>query len=123
MRRREFVALIAGASVAWPPLLIAQQAKRPTIGFLGANAASAQTEWTAAFVEGLRELGWIEGRTISIEYDWAEGRSQRYSEIAAEFARRKVDLILTAGNEAALAVKHATSDIPIVFAVAGDPVG
>ena len=77
MRRREFVALIAGASVAWPPLLIAQQAKRPTIGFLGANAASAQTEWTAAFVQGLRELGWIEGRTISIEYDWAEGRSQR----------------------------------------------
>ena len=95
----------------------------PTIGFLGANAASAQTQWTAAFVQRLRELGWIEGRTVSIEYRWAEGRSERYTEIAAEFVRLKVDVIVTAGNEAAIAAKQATSVIPIVFAVAGDPVG
>ena len=122
MRRREFIALLGGA-VARPLAVSAQQPKMPTIGFLSANAASAQTQWTAAFVQRLRELGWIEGRTVSIEYRWAEGRSERYTEIATEFVRLKVNLILTAGNEAAIAVKQATSVIPIVFAVAGDPVG
>ena len=122
MRRREFITLVGAAATA-PLAVRAQQPKMPTIGFLGANAASAQTQWTAAFVQRLGELGWIEGRTVSIEYRWAEGRSERYTEIAAEFVRLKVDLILTAGNEAAIAVKQATSVIPIVFAVAGDPVG
>ena len=77
----------------------------------------------AAFVQRLRELGWIEGRTVAIEYRWAEGRNERFSEIAAEFVRLKVDVIVTQGTPAAIAAKQATSVIPIVFAVAGDPVG
>ena len=81
------------------------------------------SQWTAAFVQRLRELGWIEGRTVAIEYRWAEGRSERFAEIAAEFVRLKVDVIVTTWNRAVLAAKQATSVIPIVFALAGDPVG
>ena len=123
MRRREFITLLGGAAVTWPLAARAQQPKTPTIGFLGANSASAQTQWTAAFVQRLRELGWIEGRTVSIEYRWAEGRRDRYTEITAEFVRLKVDVIVAGGNEAAIAAKQVTSVIPIVFAVAADPVG
>jgi putative tryptophan/tyrosine transport system substrate-binding protein len=122
MRRREFLGVLGGAA-AWPLAARAQQPKMPVIGFLGANSASAQTQWTAAFVQRLRELDWIEGRTVSIEYRWADGRSDRYTEIAAEFVRLKVNVIFTAGNEAAIAAKKVTSVIPIVFGVAGDPVG
>ena len=93
----------------------------PTIGFLGSDA-SAWSPWTAAFVERLRELGWIEGRTIAIEYRWSEGRPERVAEIAAEFVRLKVDVIVTNGD-AAPTVKQATAVIPIVFALAIDPVG
>ena len=122
MRRREFITLLGGAA-AWPLATSAQQpAKLPTIGFLGGNTPSAQKQWTDAFVERLRELGWIEGRTVAIEYRWAEGRSERFAEIAAEFIRLKVDVIVTAGAAVA-AAKQATSVIPIVFAVASDPVG
>jgi len=122
MQRREFITLLSSAA-AWPLAVRAQQPTMPTIGFLGANSASAQIQWTAAFVQRLRELGWIEGRTVSIEYRWAEGHRDRYTEIAAEFVRLKVNVIATAGNEAAIAAKQVTSVIPIVFAVAGDPVG
>ena len=97
--------------------------KLPTIGFLGAATASAWGHWVAAFVQRLRELGWIEGRTVAIEYRWAEGRSERYNEIAAEFVRLKVDVIVTWGTASVIAAKQATSVIPIVFALAGDPVG
>jgi ABC-type uncharacterized transport system substrate-binding protein len=93
----------------------------PTIGFLGTTSASAWTSWTAAFVQRLRELGWIEGQTIAIEYRWAEGRSERFAEIATELVRLKVNAIVTTGG-AVLAAKQATSVIPIVFAVAADPV-
>src|SRR5271170_2535786 len=121
MRRRDFIAGLGGAA-AWPVVARAQQAgKLPTIGFLGGDA-SAYSPWTAAFVERLRELGWIEGRTIAIEYRWSEGRPERYAEIAAEFVRLKVDVIVTVGT-AVPTVKQATSDIPIVFAVAIDPIG
>jgi putative ABC transport system substrate-binding protein len=89
---------------------------------LGAATASSWSQWTAAFVQRLRELGWIEGRTVTIEYRWAEGRTERYGEIAAEFAHLKVDVIVTVGSAVA-AAKHATATIPIVFAVAVDPVG
>jgi putative tryptophan/tyrosine transport system substrate-binding protein len=121
--RREFITL-AGGTVAWPVTAArAQQpAKLPTIGFLGASTPSAWSHWSSAFVQRLRELGWIEGRTVSIEYRWAEGRGERYSEIAAEFVRLKVDVILTVGG-AVPASKQATSVIPIVFAIAVDPVG
>jgi ABC-type uncharacterized transport system substrate-binding protein len=95
----------------------------PAIGFLDANTPSTQSQWTAAFLQRLRELGWIEGRTIAIEYRWAEGRTERYSEIAAELVRLKVDVIVTQGILPSVAAKDATSVIPIVFASAGDPVG
>src|SRR5262245_26674597 len=85
LKRREFLTLLGGASV-WPLAARAQQpGKLPTIGFLGSATASARSEWVAAFVRRLHELGWIEGRTVAIEYRWAEGRSERFAEIAAEF--------------------------------------
>jgi putative ABC transport system substrate-binding protein len=122
VRRREFIAALGGAA-AWPVVARAQQpAKVPTIGFLGPASALAMRPWTAAFVERLRELGWIEGRTVAIEYSWAEGRSERFPEVAAEFVRLKVDVIVTTGS-AVPAFKQATSVIPIVFAIANDPVG
>ena len=121
MRRREFITLVGGGLVLWPLNARAQQpGKLPTIGFLGADAA-AFVPWTAAFVTRLRELGWIEGRTISIEYRWSEGRAERYAEIAAEFVRLKVDVIVTVGSAVPI-VKQATTAIPIVFAVGIDPV-
>jgi len=124
MRRREFITLLGGAAAAWPLAARAQQqpAKLPTIGFLGAATPAAWSVFIVTFVRRLRELGWIEGRTIAIEYRWAEGRGERYAEIAAEFVRLKVDIIVTSGG-AVLAAKQATSLIPIVFAAAADPVG
>src|SRR5262245_33619958 len=114
-RRREFITLLGGAAAAWPLAARSQQpARLPTIGFMGASTPAAQSHMVAALVQRLRELGWIEGRTIAIEYRWAEGRDERYSEIAAEFVRLKVDAILTQGTQAALAAQHATSAIPIV---------
>jgi putative ABC transport system substrate-binding protein len=99
-----------------------QGAKRPTIGFLGAASPAGWGTWTAAFVQRLSELGWIEDRTVAIEYRWAEGRKERFAEIAAEFVQRQVDIIVTSGP-AVPAVKHATSVIPIVFPIDNDPVG
>jgi putative tryptophan/tyrosine transport system substrate-binding protein len=123
VRRREFITLLGGTAAAWPLAARAQQpAKLPTIGFLGTATRSDMSLRVAAFVQRLRELDWIEGRTVVIEYRWAEGREERYTEIAAEFVRRKVDVIVTAGG-AVLAAKQATSVIPIVFPVASDPVG
>src|SRR6188768_3344311 len=124
MRRREFVAAICGAAVIGPFAANAQQvAKVPTIGFLGQLSSSAMSEWTAAFVQRLRELGWIEGRTVAIEYRWGEGRSERFPEIVAEFVRLKVSVIVTGGTAAVIAAKQATSVIPIVFGSVADPVG
>jgi len=123
MRRREFLGALGGAA-AWPLAAHAQQPRKlPTIGFLGATTASGASQWTAAFVQRLRELGWIEGRTIAIEYRWAEGRTERHTEIATEFVRLKVDIIATWGTTGVIAAQQATSVIPIVFALAGDPVG
>jgi len=123
VNRREFISLLGGAAAAWPLAARAQQAaKLPTIGFLGTNTPSAQSQWTAAFVRRMRELGWIEGQTFAIEYRWAEGHSERFPKIAAEFVRLKVDVIVTTGA-AVIPAKQATSVIPIVFAVATDPVG
>src|SRR5271167_2525739 len=123
MKRRQFITLIGGAAVAWPRAGQAQQAgKLPTIGFLGASSQSGWSSWTGAFVTRLRELGWIEGHTVAIEYRWAEGRKERFAEFAAEFVRLKVDVIVTAAS-AGYAAKQVTSTIPIVLAVATDPVG
>ena len=122
MRRREFITLLGGAAAAWPLAARAQQ-KMPIIGFLGQSTLAAESQRVAAFVQRLRELGWIEGRTVAIEYRWGEGKSERFAEIAAEFVRLKVDVIVTSGTANVLAAKQATLTIPIVFAVAGDPVG
>jgi putative ABC transport system substrate-binding protein len=123
MRRRDFIKVIVGLAVSWPLTARAQQAgKVPTVGFLGQSTRSAGSEWVFAFVQRLRELGWIEGRTIAIEYRWSEGREERFAEVAAEFVRLKVDVILTSGTLAVMAAEQATSVIPIVFATAGDPV-
>ena len=120
MRRRDFISLVGGSAVAWP---IAARAQQPTVGFLGASTPAILGLWVAAFVQRLRELGWIDGRNVAIEYRWAEGRSSRATEIAAEFVRLKVDVIVTHSAELVIAAKQATSVIPIVFGVAGDPVG
>ena len=122
MRRREFIMLLGGAAAAWPLKAGAQQpGKLPTIGFLG--GATWESQWAATFVQRLHELGWTEGRTVAIEYRWTEGRNERAAEIAAEFVRLKVDVIVTYSTPPILAAKQATSAIPIVFAAAGDPVG
>ena len=121
--RRELLAALGGATVGWPLAAQAQQGpKQPTLGFLGTSTPVGWAQWTAAFIQRLHELGWVEGRTIRIEYRWAEGRPERFVEIAAEFARLKVDVIFTAGAGIA-AAKQATSIIPIVFALSNDPVG
>jgi putative ABC transport system substrate-binding protein len=123
VRRRTFITLLGGAA-AWPLAAGAQQpGKLPTIGFLVPGTPSSHGQWVAAFVQRLRELGWIDTRTVAVEYRWAEGRSERFAEIAAEFVQRKVDVIVTASTVGVLAAKQATSVIPIVFAAAGDPVG
>jgi putative ABC transport system substrate-binding protein len=122
LRRREFITLATAAAIAWPLAARAQRpGKVPTIGVLGSDAA-AWRPWTAALVERLHELGWIEGRTIAIEYRWSQARPERAAEIAAEFVSSKVDLVVTAGPHVA-AVKQVTAVIPIVFALANDPVG
>jgi ABC-type uncharacterized transport system substrate-binding protein len=123
VRRRAFITLLGGA-VVWPLAARAQQTQKlPTIGFLGSSTASAESQRVAAFVQRLRELGWIEGRTVAIEVRWAEGRNERYADIAAEFVRLKVDVIVTQGTATVIAARQATSVIPIVFAGAADPVG
>ena len=123
MKRREFIAGLGGAAAAWPLTARAQQAgKLPIIGLLGTGSRSSWQPWTDAFVERLRQLGWIEERTVTIEYRSAEGSGERFAEIAAEFVRLKVDIIVTSGA-AGPAVKRATSTIPIVLGLANDPVG
>jgi putative tryptophan/tyrosine transport system substrate-binding protein len=121
--RREFITLLGGAAAAWPLAARAQTAgKLPTIGLLIPATRAAHGPWFASLVQRLNELGWIEGRTVTIEHRYAEGRSDRYDAIAAEFVRLKVDVIVTTGP-AAQQARRATSVIPIVLPLSGDPVG
>jgi putative ABC transport system substrate-binding protein len=123
VKRRAFITLLGAAAASWPLSTRAQQStKLPTIGFLGASTPASIGQRVAAFVQRLHELGWIEGRTIAIDYRWAEGSTERATEIAAEFVQRKVDVIVTSATDPALAAKQATSVIPIVFTNANDPV-
>jgi ABC-type uncharacterized transport system substrate-binding protein len=122
MRRREFITILGGAAAAWPLTVRAQQPRKlPTIGYLGVDPAM-WSSWTAGFVDRLSALGWIDGRTIRIEYRWAQGRPEFHTKFAAEFADLNVNVIVTSGA-AVPAIMQATSSIPIVFAVANDPVG
>jgi putative ABC transport system substrate-binding protein len=118
LKRREFVSLLGGAAATWPIAARAQQPKLLIIGLLVSSTRSATSQWVAAFVQRLRELGWRDGHTVSIEYRWAEGRTDRYIEIADELVRLKVDVIVTSGEGPVVAAKQATSSIPIVFALA-----
>jgi len=121
--RRELLAALGGAAVAWPLAARAQQpGKLPTVGFLASGTPSSHTRWVTTFVQRLSELGWIEGRTVAIEVRWAEGRSDHAAEIAADFVRLKVDVVVTTGTPTTLAAKQATTVIPIVFVAASDPV-
>ena len=123
MKRREFITLVGGVAASSVSARAQQARKLPTIGFLGSATPSTQRDGVSAFVQRLKELGWIEGSTVAIVYRWAEGRIDRGAELLAEFVRLKVDLIVMPGGANALAAKQATSVIPIVFAGAGDPVG
>jgi putative tryptophan/tyrosine transport system substrate-binding protein len=123
VKRREFITLLGGATVAWPLAARAQQGgKLPTIGLLVPGTPASHGQWYAVLVQRLRELGWIEGRTVAIEVRWAEGRVKGLAEIAAEFVGLKVDVIVTSGTPAVVQAVQATSVIPIVSAVMGDPV-
>src|SRR5215831_10072664 len=122
MKRRAFITLLVGAAV-WPLAARAQQpTKLPTIGFLGSATPSTQGQWVAILVQRLHEFDWIADRTVTLHYRRAEAREDRYAEIAAEFVRLKVDVIVTIGDAAIIAAKQATAVTPIVFVGAGDPV-
>jgi putative ABC transport system substrate-binding protein len=121
--RREFIALFVGAAASPFAVRAQQPSYLPVIGFLGQSTPSAERERLAAFLQRLQELGWVEGRSIAIQYGWGEGSSERFAEIAADFVRLKVNVIVTSGTANVIAAKQSTSVIPIVFAVAGDPVG
>jgi putative ABC transport system substrate-binding protein len=123
MRRRDFFIALGAAAALNPFAARAQSGRRPTIGFLGSQSEANQKPWTDAFVQRLRELGWIEGRTVAIQYRWAAGSGPRAAELVAEFLQLNVDVIVTNGTPMIAAAKRATSTVPIVFAAAGDPVG
>ena len=124
MRRRDFIKVVASSVATWPLAARAQQpARLRTVGYLGSGTAAVQSRFALAFAQRLRELGWIEGHTLAIEYRWGEGRNDRFNAYAAEFVRLGVDVIATSGSAPVLAAKQATTTIPIVFAANSDPVG
>jgi putative ABC transport system substrate-binding protein len=122
MKRRAFIAGLGAAAVPWPSRA-QNSANLPMIGYMGAYSQLIQKPWTDAFVHRLNELGWIENRNVIIEYRWAQGRADRFAEIAAEFVQKKVKVLVTGGTAPVMAAKQATTDIPIVFATAADPIG
>jgi putative ABC transport system substrate-binding protein len=122
MKRREFITLFGGAAVAWP-LAARAQPKIPRVGFMGNSTAALEGNLVGSFRDGLRELGYEEGRNIIIEYRWAEGNYERFPALVAELIAAKVDVIVTAGTPAALAMKKATTTVPLVMVAVGDPVG
>jgi putative ABC transport system substrate-binding protein len=122
MKRREFLSLLGGAASAWPLSIQAATGKRPVVGFMVSGSQASYAQNIAGFVQRMRELGWTDGDNVAIVYRWADGVTERFAEIAAEFVRLKVDVIVTSGSEGIVAAKQATSAIPIVFAVTADPV-
>jgi putative ABC transport system substrate-binding protein len=122
MKRREFITFLGGAAVAWPFVARAQP-KIPRVGFMGNSTVALEANLVGAFRDGLRELGYEEGRNIIIEYRWADGKYEQFPALVAELVAAKVDVIVTAGTPAALAVKKATTTVPLVMVAVGDPVG
>lgn len=124
MNRRDFIVLLAGGTTMWPLCIYAQQSQKiPRIGVLLPGTPASFAARTNAFLDGLRELGHVEGRTIAIEWKWGQDRVDTLSELAAQLVRSNVDVIVTAGTSTAKALKAATQTIPIVMAIVGDPVG
>jgi ABC-type uncharacterized transport system substrate-binding protein len=122
VRRREFLKLVGGAIAIWPLGVRAQQ-KIPRVGFMGNSTAALEVNLVNSFRDGLRELGYEEGRNIIVDYLWAEGKYEQFPALVAEFIAAKVDVIVTAGTPAALAVKEKTTKVPLVMVAVGDPVG
>jgi putative tryptophan/tyrosine transport system substrate-binding protein len=123
MRRREFITLVGGTALAWPLAAGAQQAAMPVVGFVGSDSPDRWTTFVRAFHQGLREVGYVEGRNVAIEYRWAEGQNDRLSGLVADLLRRPVSMLAVPGSTpAALAAKAASTTVPIVFAIAADPV-
>jgi putative tryptophan/tyrosine transport system substrate-binding protein len=123
VRRRQFITLLGGAAAAWPLTVRAQQAAIPVIGFVGSEPPDRWASYVRAFQQGLREMGYVDGRNVEIEYRWAEGQNERMSGLIADLLRRPVTVLAVPGSTpAALAAKAASSTVPIVFAVAADPV-
>jgi len=122
MKRREFITLLGGMAATWPFVVRAQQSAMPVIGFLDPTSLDTYSQFVEAFRKGLREVGFIEGHNVAIEFRWAEGQYARLPEMAAEFVQHKVTVIVATGITAARAAKAATSTIPIVFNTGGDPI-
>src|SRR5271169_1096535 len=121
MRRREFIARL-GSTAAWPAVARAQQPAMPVIGYLNTPSADNSKNVTLAFLQGLKETGYVEGQNVAVEYRYAENQYDRLPALAADFVRRRVAVIVAGGTPAAVAAKAATATIPIVIATAGDPV-
>jgi putative ABC transport system substrate-binding protein len=125
MKRRAFIAVLGGAAAAWPLRLFAQGAERPVVGFANGQSGGEWAPYTAAFVHGLRERGYVEGQNVTIEYHWAEGQYGRLTEMVADLVRRRVSVIVISGGASAAvsAAKNETSTIPIAFTTGIDPSG